>query len=83
MFDELYLFRAFDVNFGELTLPDRIDYPRPQKINPFDGIHDVNSERYVSQGGIGKSIPIQLVATLLDFRDTGFFRFEFYMILKL
>lgn len=35
--------RAFDVNFGELMLQERIDYPRPQKIAPFDGIHDVKS----------------------------------------
>ena len=39
------LFRAFDVNFGELIFPDRINYPRPQKIDPFDGIHEVQSDR--------------------------------------
>ena len=39
--------RAFDVNFGELIFPDRINYPRPQKIDPFDGIHEVQSDRYV------------------------------------
>ena len=37
--------RAFDVNFGELIFPDRINYPRPQKIDPFDGIHEVQSDR--------------------------------------
>ncbi len=37
--------RAFDVNFGEVTFPDRLDYPRPQKISGFDGIHDVKSDR--------------------------------------
>ena len=40
--------RAFDVNFGELIFPDRINYPRPQKIDPFDGIHEVQSDRCVS-----------------------------------
>jgi len=39
--------RAFDVNFGELIFPDRINYPRPQKIDPFDGIHEVQSDRIV------------------------------------
>ena len=38
-------FRAFDVNFGEVTFPDRLRYPRPQKISAFDGIHDVGSDR--------------------------------------
>ncbi|TRY81057.1 hypothetical protein TCAL_09448 [Tigriopus californicus] len=39
--------RAFGVNFGELVFPDRVPYPRPQKISPFDGIHDVKSESIV------------------------------------
>ena len=39
--------RAFDVNFGEVNLPDRLKYPRPQKIQSFNGIHDVKSERYM------------------------------------
>ena len=37
---------AFDVNFGELTFPARFNYPRPQKISRFDGIHDVSSDKY-------------------------------------
>ena len=40
--------RAFDVNFGELIFPDRINYPRPQKIDPFNGIHEVQSDRCAS-----------------------------------
>jgi hypothetical protein len=39
--------KAFDVNFGEVTFPDRLDYPRPQKISAFDGIHNVKSGRVV------------------------------------
>ena len=38
---------AFDVNFGELTFPARFNYPRPQKISRFDGIHDVSSDKVV------------------------------------
>ena len=37
----------FDVNFGELNFPARFNYPRPQKISKFDGIHDVTSDKYV------------------------------------
>ena len=37
--------RAFDVNFGEVTFPDRLKFPRPQKISGLDGIHDVKSDR--------------------------------------
>ena len=37
---------AFDVNFGELKFPARFNYPRPQKISRFDGIHDVSSDKY-------------------------------------
>ena len=33
----------FEVNFGEVTLPDRFKYPRPQKIDSFNGIHDVSN----------------------------------------
>lgn len=39
--------RAFDVNFGEVTFPDRLDYPRPQKIDAFNGEHSVSSGRVV------------------------------------
>lgn len=39
--------RAFEVNFGEVTFPDRVDYPRPQKIGSFDGVHEVSSGRIV------------------------------------
>ena len=39
----------FDVNFGELNFPARFNYPRPQKISKFDGIHDVTSDKYVFQ----------------------------------
>jgi len=38
---------AFDVNFGELSVPARLNYPRPQKIQRFDGIHDVGSDKVV------------------------------------
>lgn len=37
----------FDVNFGELNFPARFNYPRPQKISKFDGIHDVTSDKVV------------------------------------
>ena len=36
---------AFGVNFGELTIPRQLRYPRPQKIRNFDGIHDVGSDK--------------------------------------
>ena len=36
---------AFDVNFGEIMFPGRLNYPRPQKISKFDGIHDVASDK--------------------------------------
>ena len=36
---------AFDVNFGEIMFPARLNYPRPQKISKFDGIHDVASDK--------------------------------------
>lgn len=39
--------RAFDVNFGEVTFPARLDYPRPRKITGFNGDHDVKSGRVV------------------------------------
>jgi len=39
--------RAFDVNFGEVNFPERLKYPRPQKIGAFDGIHEVKSKRIV------------------------------------
>jgi len=39
--------RAFDINFGEVTFPDRLDYPRPQKVSALDGIHEVKSGRIV------------------------------------
>lgn len=38
---------AFDVNFGEIMFPARLNYPRPQKIAKFDGIHDVASDKVV------------------------------------
>jgi len=38
---------SFSVNFGELTVPGRLNYPRPQKISRFDGIHDVSSDKVV------------------------------------
>ena len=37
--------RAFDVNFGEISFPRNLDYPRPRKIDPFNGIHEVGSEK--------------------------------------
>jgi len=37
----------FEVNFGEVTIPDRFKYPRPQKISSFNGIHEVASGRVV------------------------------------
>lgn len=37
----------FEVNFGEVYLPDRLNYPRPQKITAFHGIHEVSSGRVV------------------------------------
>ena len=37
----------FEVNFGEVLIPERFQYPRPQKISSFNGIHDVTSGRVV------------------------------------
>ena len=31
----------FEVNFGEVFIPERFKYPRPQKISSFNGIHEV------------------------------------------
>ena len=33
----------FEVNFGEVIIPDRFKYPRPQKIDSFNGIHEVSN----------------------------------------
>ena len=37
----------FEVNFGEVLIPERFQYPRPQKISSFNGIHEVTSGRVV------------------------------------
>jgi len=37
----------FSVNFGEVAIPRNLNYPRPQKIGAFDGIHLVASDRVV------------------------------------
>ena len=37
----------FEVNFGEVNVPDRFNYPRPQKISSFNGIHEVGSGRVI------------------------------------
>ena len=37
----------FEVNFGEVYLPNNFKYPRPQKISSFNGIHEVTSGRVV------------------------------------
>lgn len=38
---------AFSVNFGEVNIPKRLKYPRPQKIHNFEGIHGVTSDKVV------------------------------------
>lgn len=37
----------FSVNFGDITIPKNVDYPRPQKIGALKGVHEVSSENIV------------------------------------
>ncbi|KAI8117583.1 isoforms D/E, Protein Skeletor, partial [Lucilia cuprina] len=37
----------FAVNFGDVTIPSNLDFPRPQKINNLNGVHDVKSDNIV------------------------------------
>lgn len=35
------------VNFGDIKIPNNLDYPKPQKIDSLSGIHGVSSENIV------------------------------------
>ena len=37
----------FAVNFGDVTIPSNLDFPRPQKIGNLNGVHDVKSDNIV------------------------------------
>lgn len=37
----------FSVNFGDITIPKNLDYPRPQKVGALKGVHGVSSESIV------------------------------------
>nr|QUP51775.1 knickkopf 3 [Locusta migratoria] len=37
----------FAVNFGDVKIPKNFDYPKPQKIDPLDGVHAVSSDNIV------------------------------------
>lgn len=37
----------FAVNFGDVSIPKNLDYPRPQKIGALNGVHEVSSESIV------------------------------------
>jgi len=38
---------SFGVNFGDILINSRLNYPRPQKISAFNGIHEVASDKIV------------------------------------
>jgi len=37
----------FAVNFGDVSIPANLDFPRPQKINALRGVHGVSSDNIV------------------------------------
>ncbi|XP_059621426.1 protein Skeletor, isoforms B/C [Phlebotomus argentipes] len=37
----------FTVNFGDVTIPKNLEFPRPQKIAPLNGVHGVSSDNVV------------------------------------
>lgn len=37
----------FAVNFGDVSIPKNLEYPRPQKIEALRGVHEVSSEHIV------------------------------------
>lgn len=37
----------FAVNFGDVSIPNSLDFPRPQKINNLGGVHGVKSDNIV------------------------------------
>lgn len=37
----------FEVNFGDVTIPKNLDFPRPHKINALNGVHGVSSDNIV------------------------------------
>ncbi|KAI9580438.1 hypothetical protein GQX74_010846 [Glossina fuscipes] len=37
----------FAVNFGDVSIPSNLDFPRPQKINGLNGVHGVKSDNIV------------------------------------
>ncbi|EDW84281.2 uncharacterized protein Dwil_GK13233 [Drosophila willistoni] len=37
----------FAVNFGDVSIPSNLDFPRPQKINGLRGVHGVSSDNIV------------------------------------
>lgn len=37
----------FAVNFGDVKIPSNLDYPKPQKLAPLNGVHGVASDNIV------------------------------------
>lgn len=37
----------FSVNFGDVSIPKNLDYPKPQKIGSLRGVHGVSSDHIV------------------------------------
>lgn len=37
----------FEVNFGDVTIPKTLEYPRPHKISALNGVHGVTSDNIV------------------------------------
>lgn len=37
----------FSVNFGDVTIPKNLNFPRPQKIGALGGVHEVQSDNIV------------------------------------
>lgn len=37
----------FSVNFGDVSIPKNLQFPRPQKIAPLNGVHEVSSDNIV------------------------------------
>ena len=37
----------FSVNFGDVTIPKNLDFPKPQKIGALKGVHEISSDQIV------------------------------------
>ena len=37
----------FAVNFGDVTIPKTLEFPRPQKVASLSGVHEVSSDNIV------------------------------------